>query len=176
MYEMCQVTVVLYGLTYLSFLKYRFDGFRSLSMCSRSYIFISEITVIPMPFLFPIISYVFVFNGLSSMLPTLFIPSSESIPVRPLPLVLAQSRSQSSSRTQPHQRQWSLLKSHAWRLRPFLRSRAWRRYAHPNPVPHLSSLVYICPPPPGTSSRSPGKEDGVQEQLPCIFRTGMSWL
>ena len=44
------VSDMLYCLICLSFLKYRFDGFRSLLMCSQLYIFISEITIIPTPF------------------------------------------------------------------------------------------------------------------------------
>lgn len=47
-------SVVLYGLTCLSFFKYYFDGFPSLSMCSPSYIFIYKITVILMLFTFSI--------------------------------------------------------------------------------------------------------------------------
>ena len=56
------VRVVLYDLTYLSFLKIFFGRFRSLSMLSRSYIFVFEITVIPMLFSFLIILYRFHFR------------------------------------------------------------------------------------------------------------------
>ena len=44
------------------FLKYHFGRFQSLSMLSQSYIFVSKITMIPMSFLFPIISYHFRFR------------------------------------------------------------------------------------------------------------------
>ena len=53
------VSVVLYGLTYLSFFKI---SFRSVSMCPRPYIFVSEITTLPMLFSFSIISYRFRFQ------------------------------------------------------------------------------------------------------------------
>jgi hypothetical protein len=56
------VSVVLYGLICSSFLEYPLNGFRSLSIGSQSYIFIFEITIIPMPFLFPIVSYHFRFS------------------------------------------------------------------------------------------------------------------
>ena len=42
---------------YIYILKYCFDGFQSFFMCPRQYIFVSEITTLPMLFLFPIISY-----------------------------------------------------------------------------------------------------------------------
>lgn len=59
---MCHmVCVMLYDLTCLSFLKYHFDTFRSLLIYSRLYNFIFEITVIPIVFLFPTISYYFHF-------------------------------------------------------------------------------------------------------------------
>ena len=56
------VNVMLYCLTCLSFFKYRFDGFRPLSMCSRPYIFVFEIIGIPASFSFPKISYRFRFQ------------------------------------------------------------------------------------------------------------------
>ena len=56
------VNVMLYCLICLSFFKYWFDGFRPLSMCSRPYIFVFEITGIPAPFSFPKISYRFCFR------------------------------------------------------------------------------------------------------------------
>uniref|UniRef100_A0A0A9FY66 MSH6 n=1 Tax=Arundo donax TaxID=35708 RepID=A0A0A9FY66_ARUDO len=55
-------SVMLYNLTCLSFLKYRFDGFRSLSMCFRSDSFVSDIIGIPTPFSFPTIPYRFRFR------------------------------------------------------------------------------------------------------------------
>jgi hypothetical protein len=53
--HMVNVNVVLYGLTYLSFFQ------NIISMCPRPYIFVSEITALPMSFSFPIISYRFHF-------------------------------------------------------------------------------------------------------------------
>ena len=74
---------MLYYLICLSFLKYRFDGFRSLSMCSQLYIFVSEITRIPTSF--SKISYRFHFRwkkyesggAFSRSFPTVFIPVPE---------------------------------------------------------------------------------------------------
>ena len=56
------VNVMLYCLICLSFFKYRIDGFRPLSMCSRPYISVFKITGIPVPFSFPKISYRFHFQ------------------------------------------------------------------------------------------------------------------
>ena len=56
------VNVMLYCLICLSFFKYCFDGFRSLSMCSRPYISVFEITEIPASYLFPKIPYRFRFR------------------------------------------------------------------------------------------------------------------
>ena len=64
------------------FSKYCFHRFHSLSMCSRSYNFVSKITIISMPFLFLIISYRF--RGSESnevfhrSFPTVFIPKQGS--------------------------------------------------------------------------------------------------
>ena len=77
------VNVMLYCMISLSFFKYRFDGFRPLSMCSRPYISFFEITGIPTSFSFPKIPYRFRFwwkkceseSGVyHRSFPTVFIP------------------------------------------------------------------------------------------------------
>ena len=56
------INVMIYCLTCLSFCKYCFDGFQPLSMCSRPYIFVFEITEILVSFSFSKISYRFHFR------------------------------------------------------------------------------------------------------------------
>ena len=56
------VNVMLYCLICLSFFKYWFDGFRPLSMCSRTYISVFKITGILASFSFQKISYRFRFR------------------------------------------------------------------------------------------------------------------
>ena len=88
MHEMCQVIwLELCSMIWhiYHFLKYRFGRFRLLSMLSRSYIFVSKITVILMPFLFRVVSYHFRFGwkmwkwkwrNILPMKPMVFIPIS----------------------------------------------------------------------------------------------------
>ena len=82
------VNIMLYCLICLSFFKYRFDGFQSLPMCSRPYIFVFEITGIPASFSFPKIPNRFCFRWKKCenendgvfcwSFPTVFIHSSRS--------------------------------------------------------------------------------------------------
>ena len=87
------VNVMLYCLICLSFFKYHFDEFRPLSMCSRPYISVFEITEIPASFSFPKIPYRFHFrwkkyeseNGgvFRRSFPTVFIPSYKRVAAAP---------------------------------------------------------------------------------------------